>query len=198
MYRFLSWRFGGFKNKFKFESAIITHPDKDHYGGFEPLFKAQNIFFGTIFHNGIVERTGKYPLGPRIKIGNAQYHPRPDTLGALGKYGRGQRPLIFSTELARSANENIKHPYLIREKIKELNQKLLEAGTEIERASLQKLLDKEIIKLERSIAVYGMISLRTDGKKVIIAQKLEQQRSRNHKWDIHQFEQGPDNRLHYV
>ncbi len=33
-------------------------------------------------------------------------HPRCDTLGAIGLYGRGKRPLIFSTELARSAKEN--------------------------------------------------------------------------------------------
>ncbi len=31
-------------------------------------------------------------------------HPRPDALGATGRYGRGRRPLIFSTELARSVN----------------------------------------------------------------------------------------------
>jgi hypothetical protein len=47
-------------------------------------------------------------------------HPRPDALGALGKHGRGLRPLIFSTELARSAKENIKHPYQLRAKIKKL------------------------------------------------------------------------------
>ena len=32
-------------------------------------------------------------------------HPRPDALGAFGKHGRGDRPLIFSTELARSTRE---------------------------------------------------------------------------------------------
>ena len=32
-------------------------------------------------------------------------HPRPDALGAFGKHGRGERPLIFSTELARSTRE---------------------------------------------------------------------------------------------
>lgn len=34
-------------------------------------------------------------------------HPRPETLGAIGKYGRGERPLIYSTELARSSPEYI-------------------------------------------------------------------------------------------
>ena len=32
-------------------------------------------------------------------------HPRPDALGSFGKYSRGIRPLIFSTELARSTKE---------------------------------------------------------------------------------------------
>ncbi len=34
MFRFLRWRFGGFKKKFTFESAVITHPEQDQYKGF--------------------------------------------------------------------------------------------------------------------------------------------------------------------
>lgn len=385
MHRFLRWRFGGFKKKITFESAVITHPDKDHYGGFEPLFKEPKIHFGMIYHNGIVERNAKDSLGPRTKKGRLRYltdvitdrtdlnkiinnqqkrgrkkypnllklasdsgrvgdirmlclenaflpgygsdknlsirvlgpvpekgpngkrrlrwfrsvgktknghsvilqlryglvsallggdlnipsekylleyytgldpvpktvideeslilsardtfesdiakachhgsgdftelylkavnpvatvvssgdnephsHPRPDALGSIGKYGRGHRPLIFSTELARSAKENIKHPYQFQEKIKKLIKKLDEAETGKKKESIQKRLDKEINKLERSIAVYGMISLRTDGEKVIIAQKLERARSKAKKWDIHQLEPGPDECLRYV
>jgi hypothetical protein len=119
-------------------------------------------------------------------------------LGALGKYGRGLRPLIFSTELARSAKENIKHPYQLRTRIKALVEALARAETEGQRNALQQQLDKEISKLERSIAVYGMINLRTDGQKVVLAQKLEQPRSKADKWDIHQLEPGPDGRLRYV
>ncbi len=43
MYRFLRWRFQGFKRKFTFESAIITHPDGDHFEGFKPL-KYRNLW----------------------------------------------------------------------------------------------------------------------------------------------------------
>ncbi len=325
MYRFLRWRFGGFKKKFTFESAVISHPDKDHYGGFNPLFKEPNVHFGTIYHNGIVERNAKDSLGPRTKkerpsyltdvitsrtelnkiinnkqkIGKKKYpnllklasdsgrvgdirmlchedaflhgygsgknlsvrvlgpasekgnngkrrmrwfgsvgktknghsvilklqyglvsallggdlnipsekyllehytgldpvpnsvideellilaardtfesdiakachhgsgdfseiylkavnpvatvvssgdnephsHPRPDALGSFGKYGRGHRPLIFSTELARSAKENIKHPQQFRERIKELIKKLNEAETKKKKKPIQK------------------------------------------------------------
>ncbi len=125
-------------------------------------------------------------------------HPRPDALGAFGKYGRGIRPLIFSTELARSAKENIKHPYEFRKRIRELAKKLDQEETESKKKNIRKQIDKELAKLERSIAVYGMISLRTDGKKVILSQKLERARSKAQKWDIHQLEPGPDGRLRYL
>ncbi|MGA9534542.1 MAG: hypothetical protein WBR24_01420 [Desulfobacterales bacterium] len=59
MYRFLHWRFGGFKERFTFESAVITHPDQDHYRGFEPLFEVANVHFGTVFHNGFAKRPPK-------------------------------------------------------------------------------------------------------------------------------------------
>lgn len=77
-------------------------------------------------------------------------HPRPETLGAIGKYGRGSRPLIFSTELARSSPEFI-----------ELNAQDVKS-------------DK--IK-QRIVATYGMITVRTDGERTVIAQKLEKKRS---------------------
>jgi hypothetical protein len=59
-------------------------------------------------------------------------------------------------------------------------------------------LDTEISQLERSIAVYGMINLRTDGEKVVLTQKLEQPRSKADKWDIHCLEPGSDGRLRYI
>lgn len=382
MYRFLRWRFGRFEQEITFEAAVITHPDQDHYRGFKPLVDEPKVRFGTFFHNGIVERAGSDPLGPRVMIGKERYladviidragldaiigdpqkldnkeyalllktaaengrtgdirmlcaedgflpgysadqtlsmrvlgpvpekgaagqrllrwfgsrgetknghsiviqvrygvvtlllggdlnapseghllahytgldpepktavdeemlvnaareafqadiakachhgsadftdlylqavnpvativssgddepysHPRPDALGALGKYGRGRRPLIFSTELARSAQENIKHPHVLRKRIAELSDALDRAETEAQKAGIRRQLEKETSGLERSIAVYGMISLRTDGEKVIIAQKLERPRSKADKWDIHRLESGPGRRL---
>ena len=85
-------------------------------------------------------------------------HPRPDTLGTIGKYSRGERSLIFSTELARSSKEFI-----------ELNKSNAK--------------DKKI----RTITNYGMINVRTDGEKVMIAQKLER-RTAYRDWDIHMIE----------
>ncbi len=86
-------------------------------------------------------------------------HPRPDTLGTIGKHSRGKRSLIFSTELARSGKEFVE---------------------------LAKLKDSEK-KLERVVTVYGMINVRADGEKAIIAQKLEKVVGKTN-WDIHKLE----------
>jgi len=385
LYRFLRWRFDQFKEPLVLESAILSHPDKDHFGGLKYLVDEKKISFTTVFHNGIVERSGRNSLGTIIKQGKTKYladvivdrqqmqgivddpekrgkkvyanllkkaldtgrisdirmlcsedhfvpgyeegqgltiqvlgpvpergphgerllrcfgtdgetvnghsvilrlcygsvvimlggdlnvpsekyllahytgldpdpatpdeaeklvsfarrtfesdiakachhgsadlcerylqavnsmatvissgdnepysHPRPDALGAIGKYGRGTRPLIFSTELARSAKEIIKHPYLFRKESRELAKQLDLAEKESDKESIRKKLEKKMAELERSIAVYGMINVRTDGEKAIVAQKLERPRSKAEKWDIYELEPGPDGRLAYT
>ncbi|NJL29463.1 MAG: hypothetical protein HC897_17045, partial [Thermoanaerobaculia bacterium] len=127
----------------------------------------------------------------------AHSHPRADTLGAIGRYSRGARPLIFNTELARSAKELVKNPQILRERLKELQKAIGEATTDTKRASAQKDFEQEVDRLERSIAVYGMISLRTDGRKILLAQKLEKPRGNDKKWDLYSLEPGPDGRLRY-
>jgi beta-lactamase superfamily II metal-dependent hydrolase len=77
-------------------------------------------------------------------------HPRPETLGAIGKYGRGERPLIYSTELARSSPEYI---------------------------TIQKKDIKTDQVKQKIVSTYGMITLRTDGQNAVVAQKLEKSRS---------------------
>lgn len=114
-------------------------------------------------------------------------HPRPNTLGALGKYGRGEFPLIFSTELARSAKEKIKRPSEVREQIDDLLQRMVEADTDQEREQLDAKKKALLLKLGRTIETFGMINVRTDGEKIMIAQKLEQAADRG-LWDIHRIE----------
>ncbi|MDH3593731.1 MAG: hypothetical protein OEU09_14170 [Rhodospirillales bacterium] len=387
MYRFLRWRFRGFKKTFTFESAIITHPDKDHYGGFRRIFEEPKVKIDTVYHNGIVERvaakrnarlgprprdpgnkvfylTGLCPdlgslkalVGQAAKRGKKRYpnlmhmaategrvqdmrmlsaedghlpgydpakpltiqvlgpvgepdpagkprlrwfkdvgktknghsvilklvydkvtcllggdlntesedyllehytglaqppksaedetmtvsiarhvfecdcakachhgsphfrniflravnaaatvvssgdeesyaHPRPDALGALGKYGRGSRPLIFSTELARSTKDSIKQPHLLRQDLVKKAKAIDAASTSADKDKALKRYKDALRQLERSVARYGMINLRSDGEKVLIAQKLEKQRSAGARWDIHLLEPGPDGRL---
>jgi hypothetical protein len=51
--------------------------------------------------------------------------------------------------------------------------------------------------LDRSIATYGAINLRTDGTKVVLAYKLEE-RSKTEEWDIYTLEpQGNNGPLVY-
>ena len=61
---YLDYRFRDFKTAFRFHAAIITHPDQDHYRGFQPVFDDEQISFDHVYHNGILERTGDDRLGP--------------------------------------------------------------------------------------------------------------------------------------
>lgn len=63
MFRFLRWRFN--KKPILIHQAIITHPDLDHYFGFQRMVD-EGYKFGEVYHNGIVERANKKsPLGSR-------------------------------------------------------------------------------------------------------------------------------------
>ncbi len=122
-------------------------------------------------HHGSADFTSEFlrvlnPIATIISSGDDEpyAHPRPDTLGTIGKHSRGERSLIFSTELARSGKEYI------------------ELQTE---KSTEK-------KRERVVTVYGMINVRTDGERVVIAQMLEKSSS-SKDWDIHKLEWNEEN-----
>lgn len=67
MIGFLKYRFRDFKKKFTFHAAVITHPDEDHYRGFQDIFDEPNVAFDNVYHNGLLERTGSKLLGPLEK-----------------------------------------------------------------------------------------------------------------------------------
>lgn len=75
MYRYLRWRYAGFKRKWTFQSAVLTHPDMDHYEGFRKLFQEPNVHFETVYHNGIMEEraSSANELGPKQKIDGRWY-----------------------------------------------------------------------------------------------------------------------------
>lgn len=115
-------------------------------------------------HHGSSDFTSEFlkalnPIATVISSGDDEphCHPRPDTLGTIGKFSRGDRSLIFSTELSRSAKE-----FLDVSKIRD-----------------------GVVK-ERIVTRYGMINVRSDGEKVIIATMLEQNAARG-EWDIHEL-----------
>ncbi|MFC3192842.1 ComEC/Rec2 family competence protein [Marinicella sediminis] len=123
------------------------------------------------------------PVATVISSGDQESHshPRPDALGAFGKASRGHRPLIFSTELARSSHE-FSYPIKSYEKLKALDAEKLAATTKKDKEAIQQKMEEF---RDSNVARYGMITIRTDGERVIIAQKLEEERSAGQKWDIY-------------
>ncbi len=117
-------------------------------------------------------------------------HPRPDTIGALGKCGYGDKPLIFSTELARSNKE------ITMDKLESISKKMNSIAAidkklknetdpeEIKKLKSKKTRDNKTIN--SFLTKYGMINMRTDGRRMIIAQKYERP-AHYGKWDIHEL-----------
>ena len=69
MKEFLKKRFESYRD-LRFDAAVLTHPDMDHYGGFKEIFNDHRIGFKTVFHNGLVER----PEGKEFeKLGGLTY-----------------------------------------------------------------------------------------------------------------------------
>ncbi|MBD8891837.1 ComEC/Rec2 family competence protein [Roseibium litorale] len=74
MSMFLKGRFKSYKDDaFRFHAAVLTHPDEDHYGGFEQIFGNKGFGFKHVYHNGLVERPVK---GTFDKIGGLKADPQ--------------------------------------------------------------------------------------------------------------------------
>lgn len=130
-------------------------------------------------------------------------HPRPESIGCLGKYGRGNRPLIYSTELARSAKETVKNPSEIRKEIDRMAEIQQTSDEPNVKEKIEKLKEDLKRKIERTVTVYGMINLRTDGENIVVAQRLEQKlakkASKNLKdWDFCLLKPNAEGILEYV
>lgn len=133
------------------------------------------------FHHGSGDFRERFlqalrPVATIISSGdNESYsHPRADALGAIGRWSRGPRPLIFSTELARSTLELSEHPRVLRRGLKE------DAPPEQQR------------RVDSAVARYGAINLRTDGQRLILAQRVEKNATsgkRPKEWDAYLLEQ---------
>ena len=130
-------------------------------------------------------------------------HPRPDTLGIIGRCSDAERPLIFSTELARSGSEQIKHPNKVRAELRaEIDKQTAiindSTSTNSQIKKAEERLDKSLSVIQRSVANYGMINVRTDGERMIVCQRLERERSKSKRWDIYQFETDDHGHLHFI
>lgn len=108
---FLNYRFRDFKKKFTFHAAIITHPDNDHYQGFQKIFDNPRISFENVYHNGLMERTGDDLLGPVVDGFLTDIHPDQSTSHALysdkSTRGRKRYPKLMWTALNSDRFNNV-------------------------------------------------------------------------------------------
>lgn len=130
------------------------------------------------FHHGGSEDTradffqALAPVATVVSSGDEEgySHPRADALGTIGRWSRSDRPLIFCTELARSGHLG-GHP-LVQE------QQAPKGASKGKRTSSRER------KLDSAIARYGAINLRTDGRRMIFGQRLEDGSG----WDLYPLE----------
>lgn len=204
---------GGDLNR-PFEERLL-----EHYTGLDPrpvteagrvalVSEARKRFRSDVAkacHHGSADFTSRFlegidAIATVVSSGDEESHchPRPDALGALGRRGRGERPLIFSTELARSSREMIETPQAVKDKVSELLELRDQATDPAMKKAIRKKIQEAISRVERSVAVYGAINLRTDGKRVVIAQKLERPRPNGEKWDAHRLEADASGEFRYL
>jgi hypothetical protein len=95
-------------------------------------------------------------------------HPRPDLLGRLGKLGRGDAPVILSTELQRSVRERED-----RRLVDRLKRNVSTLASQPSQALLDTI-TKDIETLGgTNVSVSGSIYVKTDGARLIAAFKIE-------------------------
>jgi hypothetical protein len=130
------------------------------------------------------------PIATVISSGDEEphAHPRSDTLGTIGRFSRGARPLIFSTELSRSAAEAIKSPSMVREKFRAAQLKIDAAKTPEAKQKALDAFEKLVNTIQRSIGTYGAVNVRTDGNRVVMAYKIEMNTCKDKIWDIYTLE----------
>jgi len=184
--------------KLKDEGDHITPEDKDTLADAEKklaslITQARDTFqcdVAKACHHGSSHILDSFlkvinPVATVISSGDEESHshPRPDALGAFGKNGRGHRPLIFSTELARSTREFTPIIKYI-ETLRKFEKKIEQETDPNKRKKIQHEMEN---KKDRNVAVYGMITMRVLGDHVVLAQKLEAPRNKGSKWDIYEL-----------
>jgi len=162
----------GTKDIFQAEILKITHHGSS---GFSDQFVAAVKPYASVISSGDAE---------------SYSHPRADTLGLIGKVSRGARPLIFSTELARSTPEYFSGLSSLNKDVEKLKKSLSAPDLTVEEkkkmnSKLDEIKDR---MLNRIVAVYGAINLRTDGQRALLCQKLEEKNPQGEEWDIYLLE----------
>ncbi|SHG24824.1 ComEC/Rec2 family competence protein [Flagellimonas flava] len=119
-------------------------------------------------------------------------HPRPDLLGRLGRFGRGESPVILSTELQRSTRE-----FEDQKKVDALK-KDIDTLAEAEEPSddfVDEIKDKIAHLGRTNVDVYGAVYLKTDGERLITAFKFEEASDKK-KWFYYEYQIDDNGELH--
>jgi beta-lactamase superfamily II metal-dependent hydrolase len=175
----------------EFGRLIFEHYKKDDALGDLQVDVAKACHHGSNhFHYGFIQSINAGATVISSGDDESYGHPRPDAIGALGKCGYGDKPLIFSTELARS-NKEITLDKLagISELMRKIKENSDAVKIEVDPDKVKKLMVRikaDNKKINSFITKYGMINVRTDGKRMILAQKYETPSSSG-KWDIHEL-----------
>lgn len=154
------------------------------------------------------------PIATVISSGDAEAHShsRAETLGAIGSCSRGDRPLIYSTELARSAKEAVRDPSAERRALKKLHTAVLDAqqcATEPDLEATEKAARRKKFtaakrkfskavdaQINRTVQTYGAIYLRSDGDRAVIGHRYESNRP-GKMWDLNELNPDAAGRLHF-
>jgi beta-lactamase superfamily II metal-dependent hydrolase len=200
-YRGFTLLFGGDLN-LPAEDFLLRHytglsPEKPLSAAVKP---ARSRFRSDVMkscHHGSADVTDEFltavdPFAFTVSSGDQEshVHPRPDLLGRLGRHGRGDAPLILCTEILRSGRE--KEDDQVLRRIQRLDTLIEDPDTpaeerkrhRTERAEAQRLLAR------RNVEVYGAITLRTDGRHLVIAFRLEKERkgrTSSQRWQTYTF-----------
>lgn len=198
------------------EQLLLTHhtglhlPDNDPAAEDAVIAEARKVLecdFAKACHHGSADFSDLFlrsvnPMATIISSGDDEphCHPRADALGTIGRCGRGRRPLIFSTELSRSSSERVTEPNKFRAMLLSLAEDMAKASAEGDEPGVTKARDKlkkSLGDIDRSVAVYGAINLRTDGQRAVMAYKIERASKPEKKWDVYTFEPGADGRIEF-
>ncbi len=170
----------------KHYTGLTSFPKKGSKKSEEMIEKAKAIFSSDVMkvcHHGASDVTDEFMQAVHpgcfvISSGDTEghVHPRPDLLGRLGKNGKGESPVLLSTELQRSTREKEDEKLLTK-----LNKKILNIPKNPSDSWKEKLTDQIKTLSKTNVDVYGSIYVKTDGERLITAFKKETN-SKTDKW----------------
>ena len=122
-------------------------------------------------------------------------HPRPDLLGRLGKLGKGDAPVLLSTELQRSTREKAD-----AELVESLSKTIEKYATNQNNQTVQTLKEKILADLNvlggTNVLVNGNIYLKTDGETRLTSFRKENSKETSKdKWFSFKYVRNKDGRL---